>query len=254
MKKIDLPINIEKSDNVLPWKPDLWWLFYMLLIIIPFLITCYLLFYWFAYIVVWNISLDTEKDLFWDIWLENNLTKFDLNILDNKIDNLFEYDVYLKDSSEINAYALLGWNIIITKGLLENIDYEEELIFILWHESEHIKNRDVLKSLLSDIPFSLSLHFLGFDFWLWLFDMTKITTNYFNKNIELNSDKWWIYLINKMNLNLNCSIIFFENDTKIFNTYLQFISTHPTNINRISKIRSKIKNTDKECTKINFNL
>jgi len=51
-----------------------------------------------------------------------------------------------------------------------------------------------------------------------------------------------------MNLNLECSLIFFKKDTDIFNTYLQLFSDHPTNINRITAIENEVKNKNKKCS------
>ncbi|MGB2110925.1 MAG: M48 family metalloprotease [Patescibacteria group bacterium] len=41
------------------------------------------------------------------------------------------YEVYISDDSQANAYALPGAIIYVTQGLLEEIKYEEELIFII---------------------------------------------------------------------------------------------------------------------------
>lgn len=247
MEKIKLPIEENKEDNISPLNPDFWWLWKMLLISIPLFIISYLFFYLFSYFIIWWISLEREKTLFSDISiLESDSTLININdYLTNKITDLDNINIYLEDSEEINAYAFLWWKIIVTTWLLENIDYEEELIFIIWHEMEHVKNRDVLQSLLTDIPFYLTLQFMWLEFGEEIFN---ITSKYTSKTTEIEADDWWIKLMNKMNLNLNCSLNFFEKENNIFENYLQLISTHPTNINRIRNIDEQNINIGKECT------
>lgn len=247
MEKIKLPIKEHIEDNITPSNPDFSWLGKMLMITIPVFIISYFLFYIFAYFVVWAISLEKEKELFSDI--TSNETKIDINkFLTNKIENLENIDIYFQDSEEINAYAMIWANIIITKWLLENIKNEEELIFIIWHEMEHIKNRDVLKSLLTDIPFYITLQFI----WIQLNEtIFSIATAYNSQTTEIEADNWWINLVNKMNLNLGCSLNFFEEES-YFQTYLQFISTHPSNIKRIENIKKQNLNTHKECNAFHY--
>lgn len=51
----------------------------------------------------------------------------------------FKYEVYLIDNSEPNAFALPGGLILITRGLLEMVKNEGELVAILAHEIGHIE-------------------------------------------------------------------------------------------------------------------
>ena len=246
MEKIKLPIDENKDDNIRPSNPDFWWLWKMLIITIPLIIISYIFFYLFSYFIIWNISIEKEKELFSDIVInEKNIRKININeFLINKIDDYENIDIYIEESKIINAYTFLWWNIIVTTWLLKNIDYEEELIFIIWHEMEHVKNRDILKSLLTDIPFYLTLQYIWFDL---NENILNITQKYTSKTTEKKADNWWIILVNKMNLNLECSLNFFEKENDIFNNYLQLISTHPTNINRIKNIKEQNKHLDKKC-------
>ncbi len=255
MKKIVLPIDVEEGDNITPGKPAIKWMISMLSILILFIVSWYLIFIAFAHLVIWNISLEDEKKYFWDFMVsDEQMILFNTDSLQNKLVGLDNLDIYLSESEEVNAYAILWWNIVITKWLLENIEYEEELIFILWHEASHVYNRDVLKSMLSNIPFVITLYFLGYEIWIDYIDIVDLTSNYVSKTTELNADDWWIKLLNDMELNLECSLNFFNKDTDIFSSYLQFISTHPTNISRIKNIRKNNKFPDKECSELKLNI
>lgn len=246
MKTIKLPIKEDEEDNINPSNPDFWWFWKMLIITISILVISYSLFYIFAYFIIWNISLEKEKELFWTFSESEDKEIFNINdFLTNKINDLENIDIYLEDSEEINAYAFLWWKIILTTWLLKNIDYEEELIFIIWHEMKHVKNRDVLQSLLTDVPFYLTLQFIWFNL---NEQILNITHSYTSKTTEIEADNWWIALVNEMNLNLDCSLNFFEKENNIFDNYLQLVSDHPTNMKRIKNIKEQNKNLDKECT------
>ncbi len=55
--------------------------------------------------------------------------------------------VHVQESENINAMAVPGGHIIVLSGLLDAIDTENGLSFVLGHELGHFKNRDHLKGL-----------------------------------------------------------------------------------------------------------
>lgn len=59
------------------------------------------------------------------------------------------YDVAVRvaDMEMINAFALPGGNVVITSGLLEAVESENEITFILGHEMGHLAARDHLRGL-----------------------------------------------------------------------------------------------------------
>jgi Zn-dependent protease with chaperone function len=61
--------------------------------------------------------------------------------------NELDYQVHVEDSSIVNAMALPGGQIVFFKGLLEQVESENELAMILGHELGHFANRDHLKGL-----------------------------------------------------------------------------------------------------------
>jgi predicted Zn-dependent protease len=135
-----------------------------------------------------------------------------------------------------NAFATLWWNIILTTELLEELEYEEELLFIIWHEAEHIEKRHVLTWLLTNIPFKMTLVLLGFEFDTSF--ISKKTTQFFDKNLETKADQWGIDFLNEINLNLECALGFFSRESpSLFNSYFEFDSSHPITQNRIKHIQ-----------------
>jgi Zn-dependent protease with chaperone function len=64
-----------------------------------------------------------------------------------EIESSFPLQVYVAESSEMNAFALSGGKIIIYSSLLEKIENEAQLSALIGHEVSHIENRHVLKNL-----------------------------------------------------------------------------------------------------------
>ena len=59
----------------------------------------------------------------------------------------YEFTVKVACESEPNALALPGGGVLVTSGLLNIVDTEEELIFILGHELGHFVHRDHLRGM-----------------------------------------------------------------------------------------------------------
>lgn len=55
------------------------------------------------------------------------------------------YRVGILDTDEINAFAAPGGYILVTKGLLKNVQNEQELAGVLAHEMGHINHRHLFK-------------------------------------------------------------------------------------------------------------
>ena len=67
----------------------------------------------------------------------------------------YSFRVEIDDSSVANAMALPGGLIIVTTGLLDEVESENELAFVLGHELGHFKNRDHLRALGRGVVLSL---------------------------------------------------------------------------------------------------
>jgi beta-barrel assembly-enhancing protease len=62
-----------------------------------------------------------------------------------------EYRFHVFTSSEINAFAMPGGQVFVTTGMLEFIESEAELAFILGHEIAHVDQRHALEELAARI-------------------------------------------------------------------------------------------------------
>ncbi len=59
----------------------------------------------------------------------------------------YEFRVEIDDSQELNALAFPGGLIVVTSGLLDKVQSENELAFIIGHELGHFRNRDHIRGL-----------------------------------------------------------------------------------------------------------
>lgn len=69
--------------------------------------------------------------------------------------------VGITDNPEPNAFALPGGTILVTRGLLESAETENELAFVLGHEIGHFRNRDHLRSLGRQVTVALAIAVLS---------------------------------------------------------------------------------------------
>lgn len=230
------------DDKVSPLKPDLKWMWISVWILIAITVFSYLFFNLFSYFIISKLDLESEKKYLWNSFIDEDTKKIDLKRIWYNIELPKYIDVYVTESKEINAYATIWWNIIFTTEILKEFKYEEEFLFVLWHEIEHIKNRDVIKWFSKQIPFYLTLSFLWMDIW-WLDYSTIIdlTTSYVSRETELKADKWWIQFVKSSWWNSDCIINFFEDKSSLYEKYLYFSSTHPTSKARIKQIKSYSK-------------
>ena len=67
----------------------------------------------------------------------------------------YNFRIEIDDSETMNAMALPGGLIVVTVGLLDEIETENELAFILGHEMGHFKNRDHMRALGRGLVISL---------------------------------------------------------------------------------------------------
>lgn len=63
--------------------------------------------------------------------------------------------VHLTEQSQPNAYATLGGNVIITRGLLDHVETENGLAMVLAHEIAHVRERHPIQALGRSAIFSL---------------------------------------------------------------------------------------------------
>ena len=69
----------------------------------------------------------------------------------NQLEAAYTYIIVVVDNEMVNAFALPGGYIILTKGLINFCETPEELIAVISHEIGHIEKRHVVSRLIKDI-------------------------------------------------------------------------------------------------------
>ena len=151
---------------------------------------------------------------------------------------------YVNDDT-VNAFATLGGNIVIYRGLLEKLSYEDELAAVIAHEIAHIKYRHPILGASHGLAVGLVLSIVSSsnDVISGLLGNTSmITTMKFSRDYEYLADEDAIELLLKLYGHADGALgLFniFEAGANVIQP-VEFINTHPLTENRISRTKSII--------------
>lgn len=158
--------------------------------------------------------------------------------------------VHLLDTETVNAAALPGGEIIVTTGLLDFVQSENELAFVLAHELGHHQYRHPIRRLGRSLLWTtlLSLVGLGNQNSVGLGEaipgLSQITDLHFSRAQELEADEYALEAVVRHYKHGGQALDFFTRITTLnqggipseFN--LEILSTHPIPDNRIQKLKS----------------
>jgi Zn-dependent protease with chaperone function len=157
------------------------------------------------------------------------------------------YRATLVDDNRVNAMALPGGNIIVFTGLMNEVESEEELAFVLGHELGHFANRDHLKGLGRGLVFySLFVLLLGPDSSLTELiggSLAGVQVK-FSQHQEVMADMYALDLLNRRYGQVTGAMGFMEKlaSKEKKGRLAYYFSTHPHPKARIANIKSKIWN------------
>ena len=201
-------------------------------------------------IALYFVPVEKEAALF-DNWLpEDILTVSPNDARLKKVDAIlwrlsqhypespYKFRVEIDDSEDMNAMALPGGLIVVTAGLLDALESENELAFILGHEMGHFKNRDHMRALgrgvvLGIMFVAISGSGAGTDLGA---SITDLALRGFSRGQEAAADKFGLGIVQQEYAHIADSWRFFEridagdDDLLELMTYL---STHPSPDNRV---------------------
>jgi Zn-dependent protease with chaperone function len=140
---------------------------------------------------------------------------------------------------------LPGNNIIITTALIEGLESENELAFVLAHELGHFANRDHLRGLGRGLVLlTISTILFGADS-----SVSQVLENSlqnvemkFSQNQEKKADLFALRLLNERYGHVGGAIDFFEKLKKKEKggRFLYFFATHPHSLERIRYLKQEI--------------
>ena len=204
-------------------------------------------------IVLSFVSTDQETRLF-SGWLPNDLVSVsaeddrlnDTRLLLGRLaghwpDAPYAFRVEIGESERPNAMAFPGGLVIVTTGLLDSVETENELAFVLGHELGHFRNRDHIRLLGRSVAFSIFFSALTGNESSGGLGITiaDLTLRGFSREQESNADRFGLQVIQAEYGHIGESWRFFEraieaDDAPAFTAYL---STHPMAADRIDDLR-----------------
>ena len=168
--------------------------------------------------------------------------------------NNIRYTFNVVDTKEINAYAVPGGFIYVNLGLIQAVQTESELAFVLGHEIGHIVGRHSMKRLTQVYGFEILKQIILDDD---SSEFTKVVTQIlaagilfkYSRDNERESDFYGINNVYDIGISPEGGINFFETLQKLQgrepSSLEKLISTHPVHSERISNVRNQINGLPK---------
>ncbi len=157
-------------------------------------------------------------------------------------DNPYTFRLLVYGGSDPNAMALPGGLIVVTTGLLEQVESENELALVLGHELGHFHNRDHLRRLGRSLVYGLVFATLtggngNLDPTSFAGDLTA---RGFDRKHEIDADHFGLSLVQAEYGHVAESWKFFERiqETQDESAISVYLSTHPASTDRIDGIRA----------------
>jgi predicted Zn-dependent protease len=159
----------------------------------------------------------------------------------------FEYTFTAVDDDQINAFALPGGYIFITKGLLKKINSENQLAGVLAHEVVHVVARDTAALMSREIGMSVLMAAASStDAPAGVLRAAQVTHQIlglsYSRKDERTADLGGLDYMVKAGYNpygMVETMQIFENEQEV--RPIEFFSTHPSPVNRIGYIAAKIQ-------------
>lgn len=157
----------------------------------------------------------------------------------------WQYRVHLVQDKRINALALPGGNIVLYSGLLDEVESENELAFVLAHELGHFAHRDHLRGLGRRlILLAMVTSVFGQDSSISEFMGNSLldVEMRFSQGQEKMADLWAVDLLNRKYGHAGGAVDFLDRIArKEKNGRLAyFFSTHPYPLNRVKALQKYI--------------
>lgn len=221
--------------------------------LLAIIVVLYILLGYGADILVSHISPETEQKLAsmlpdrfdstkkrndQEVWLQKLVERIEEK---KCVDLPYPLTVTLVDSKVVNAMALPGGHIVVFSGLLDRMQSENELTFVLGHEMGHFKNRDHLRSLGRGLVFAFISTLIGSSNGSvshLIGRSVQVTESGFSREQESAADAFGLRTLNCMYGHVGGSTDFFKhmpqkNDPGHIGHYF---SSHPENVKRIRSL------------------
>lgn len=205
-------------------------------------------------VVLHFVPAEKEAELFTD-WLPDDLVTispvddrlYETQLLVDRLarhwpDAPYDFRVEVDDSTAVNAMALPGGLIVVTQGLLDQAESENELAFVLGHELGHFRNRDHLRALGRGIVLSLFFAVVTRNDVSGIgINVADITLRGFNREQESDADEFGLRVVYAEYGHVDEAWRLFERWDETGSRVqgvVQYLSTHPRPGDRVAALRS----------------
>jgi len=223
-------------------------------------------------IALYFVSAEDEAKLFGD-WLPADLVtvasdddrlqetqRLVARLAEHWPDKPYEFRVEIDASDTANAMAFPGGLIIVTRGLLDQVESENELAFVLGHELGHFKNRDHRRALGRGIVLSMFFAVVtGGDVAGLGIKTADLALRGFSRQQETRADEFGLALVHSEYGHVNEAWRLFERwdiEDTAFIELVTYLSTHPETGDRIVDIKQHAEREgwrlDGELTTLNW--
>ena len=156
-------------------------------------------------------------------------------------DTPYRFRVEIEDSDVANAMALPGGLIVVTQGLLDDVESENELAFVLGHELGHFKNRDHLRALGRGLVISLFFTAItGGDVSGIGINVADITLRGFSRKQESRADEFGLAVVYAEYGHVNEAWRLFQRWDSVDRKFIDigsYLSTHPRSGDRVVELQ-----------------
>ncbi|HNP36127.1 MAG TPA: M48 family metallopeptidase [Woeseiaceae bacterium] len=205
-------------------------------------------------VVLYFVPAKKEVDLF-NAWIPADLVTVAaddprLEKLDALLQDLasywpdtdYQFRVEVNDSAEINALAFPGGLIVVTSGLLDALESENELSLVLGHELGHFKNRDHIRALGRGAALSILFAALGSSNTAASLSssVASMTLNGFSRRQELAADAFGLSIVYARYGHVAAASGLFERLGEEGGNYgglSSYFRTHPAPADRVSILK-----------------
>ncbi len=206
-------------------------------------------------------EIESKLELLHDPYAENYLSEMGGSLITSyrRQDLVSDYDFQFKivNSFDVNAFATMGGQIWVNRGLIEKSDSEEELASVIAHEIGHVIGRHISQQIsrqllimgivtiastaIKDEDLKSIVQISGGAY--LFFSSLK-----FSRDNEREADYLAIQMLHDCSYNPNGLKVFFQKllEMKKGGIELPFLSTHPTTEERIMNIEYYISNLPKK--------
>ena len=148
-----------------------------------------------------------------------------------------------------NAYMLFGGQMLLTKDIIKNAKYENELAMVICHELGHFYKRHIINQMSQKIVWSIIDFFLSFSYSTMTVNQSInfFADQNFRRDQETEADQFGLDCLHKKYGHVNGSKLFFQriSQKQQKNSFVgqipEFLSTHPHPQNRIEDLENYSK-------------